>query len=194
MDPPVVRPATEAERRAVIDVITLAFVTDPLARWAVPNASDYLKYGPAFMDAFGCNGLPHGTAYVVGQFAGAALWLPPGVEPDGERMSAIAEKCVPADVQPEFAGVFEQMAGYHPHEPHWYLPIIGVDPALQGRGFGAALMRHAAQRFDRDGAIAYLESSNARNIPLYQRHGFEILGTVRVGSSPEIVPMLRMPR
>jgi ribosomal protein S18 acetylase RimI-like enzyme len=86
------------------------------------------------------------------------------------------------------------MARYHPDGPHWYLPMIGVDPARQGRGYGAALMRHATQIFDRDGAVAYLESSNARNIPLYQRHGFEVLGTVQVGSSPEIVPMLRMPR
>ena len=194
MNPPVVFSATEAQRRQVIDVITLAFVADPLARWAIPNASDYLKWTPDFIDAFGCNGLPHGSAYVVEGFAGAALWLPPGVQPDGDRMAAIAEQCVHADVLPDFSSVFEQMGNYHPKQPHWYLPMIGVDPAQQGRGFGAALMRHAAQRFDREGAVAYLESSNARNIPLYQRHGFEILGTVQVGSSPEIVPMLRTPR
>jgi ribosomal protein S18 acetylase RimI-like enzyme len=194
MNPPVVRSATEAERRAVIDVITLAFVADPLARWAVPNASTYLESMTDFVDAFGCNGLPFGTTYVAGDFAGAALWLPPGVEPDGERMAALTDQYADPNVKADFAAVFEQMGRHHPHEPHWYLPMIGVDPALQGRGYGAALMRHAAHRFDRDGSIAYLESSNARNIPLYQRHGFEILGTVQVGGSPEIVPMLRMPR
>lgn len=194
MNPPLVRSATESERRAVIDVITLAFVADPLARWAVPSPSAYLGAGRQFIDAFGCNGLPHGTTYVVADFAGAALWLPPGIEPDGQRMDAVAAECVPRDVLPDFAAVFEQMATYHPHEPHWYLPLIGVDPALQARGFGAALMRHAVQIFDREGAVAYLESSNARNVPLYQRHGFEILGTVQVGGSPEIVPMLRMPQ
>jgi ribosomal protein S18 acetylase RimI-like enzyme len=180
----------------VIDVITLAFVTDPIARWASPTAHGYLATMPDFIDAFGCCGLPHGTTYVVEGFAGAALWLAPGVEPDAARMAALMS--APSDaapaVQAELAAVFEQMGSYHPAEPHWYLPIIGVDPAQQGRGYGAALMRHAVQRFDRDGATAYLESSNARNIPLYQRHGFEILGTVQVGSSPEVVPMLRRPR
>jgi hypothetical protein len=39
-----------------------------------------------------------------------------------------------------------------------------------------------------------LESSNPRNITLYQRHGFEILGTIQIGSSPTLVPMLRPPR
>ena len=29
--------------------------------------------------------------------------------------------------------------------------------------------------------MAYLESSNPRNIPLYERHGFEALGEIQVG-------------
>jgi hypothetical protein len=33
-----------------------------------------------------------------------------------------------------------------------------------------------------------------RNIPLYQRHGFEITGNIQAGASPAIVPMLRRPR
>ena len=37
----------------------------------------------------------------------------------------------------------EQMANYHPREPHWYLPLMGVDPTCQGKGLGSALMRHA---------------------------------------------------
>lgn len=39
-----------------------------------------------------------------------------------------------------------------------------------------------------------LESTNPRNISLYQRHGFEVLATVKVGTSPPFVPMLRGPR
>ena len=46
---------------------------------------------------------------------------------------------------------------------------------------------------DRDGVLAYLESSNLRNVPLYERHGFEVLGAIQAGGSPSIVPMLRPP-
>jgi len=74
------------------------------------------------------------------------------------------------------------------------LPLVGVDPIAQGRGYGALLMRHAAHRFDAEGVPAYLESSNPRNISLYLRHGFEILGTIQVGDSPTVTPMLRRPR
>ena len=56
-------------------------------------------------------------------------------------------------------------------------PAIGVDPAHQGKG-----------------TPAYLESTNSANIPLYERHGFEVLATIQVGSSPPIFPMLRSAR
>jgi ribosomal protein S18 acetylase RimI-like enzyme len=90
--------------------------------------------------------------------------------------------------------VFAQMETYHPSEPCWYLPLIGVDPTCQGRGYGSALLRYALEQCDRDGMPAYLESSNPRNIPLYQRHGFEIIGAIQAGTSPTVVPMLRRRR
>ena len=191
--PPTVRSATEADRQRMLDVLTLAFVADPLARWGVPDPTQYLAGARSFFDAFGGNGVSHGSVYVVDDFAGAALWLPPGVEPDGERLGTLIETYCEPRVVPEFLAVFARMATFHPDAPHWYLPLIGVDPAKQGRGYGAALMRHAAEHFDRENALAYLESSNPRNIPLYQRFGFEVLDTIRVGSSPPITPMLRRP-
>jgi hypothetical protein len=47
---------------------------------------------------------------------------------------------------------------------------------------------------DRAGLAAYLESTNPRNISLYVRFGFEIVGTIQVGSSPPIFPMRRKPQ
>lgn len=188
---PKVRSATEADRQRVIGVITLAFAADPLARFGLADATAYLAAARTFIDAFGGNGFAHGSVYVVDDFAGAALWLPPAIEPDNERLLALVEANTSGRLRTDFLAVFERMATYHPDSPHWYLPLIGVDPAKQGRGYGAALMRHAVQRFDRDGALAYLESSNPRNISLYQRFGFEILGTIQVGSSPPVTPMLR---
>jgi hypothetical protein len=47
---------------------------------------------------------------------------------------------------------------------------------------------------DREQLPAYLEATSSRNVPLYERHGFEELGTIQRGGSPPIVPMLRRPR
>jgi ribosomal protein S18 acetylase RimI-like enzyme len=71
------------------------------------------------------------------------------------------------------------------------LLLLGVDPAFQRQGYGSALLADMLDRCDREHAAAYLESTNPRNIPLYQRHGFRLLGTVQVGSAPPLFPMSR---
>ena len=189
-----VRPAEPADEPAVVGVITLAFSADPMARWVQPDAGRYVATMPDATRAFGGRAFESQSAYVDDACRGAALWLAPGVEPDVERLIALFEANVPGDRLPDLLQIFEQMEHYHPAEPHWYLPVIGVDPACQGSGCGSALMRHACDLFDRDHVWAYLESSNPRNISLYERHGFERLGTIQVGSSPPIVPMSRRPR
>jgi ribosomal protein S18 acetylase RimI-like enzyme len=127
-------------------------------------------------------------------YAGAALWLPPDVRPEEDALITLLQQTGSAQVQKDGVKVFEQMGRYHPREPHWYLPFIGVDPFHQGKGYGTALMQHALLPCDRDHTLAYLESSNPKNIPLYERRGFELLGTIQVGTSPPIFPMLRTPR
>ena len=109
-------------------------------------------------------------------------------------MVALIERTVDAARLPTVYELFEQMGRYHPAEPHWYLPLVGVDPTRQGRGYGAALLRHALARIDREERLAYLESSNPANVPLYQRHGFEVIGTIQVGDAPPLFPMVRRPR
>lgn len=189
-----VRSASDADRHTVIGVITLAFAADPMVRWAFPDPATYLAVMPQIAAAFGGNGFPHGSAHFIDGGMGAAMWLPPGVMPDNERLAALVEEHGPADRQDDMTQVFEQMERYHPSDPCWYLPLIGVDPAHQGRGCGSALLQYALARCDRDGIPAYLESSNPRNISLYLRHGFEVIGDIQAGSSPTMAPMLRRPR
>lgn len=190
----IVRSAHETERQTVLAVITMAFSSDPMARWAYPDPATYLAVMPEVASAFGGNGFPHGAAHLIEGGMGAAMWLPPGVAPDDERLAALTDAHSPKERLGDMMQVFEQMDRCHPRDPCWYLPLIGVDPAHQGRGCGSALLEHALARCDRDCVPAYLESSNPRNISLYLRHGFEIIGNIQVGSSPTLVPMLRRPR
>jgi ribosomal protein S18 acetylase RimI-like enzyme len=189
-----VRTMTSTDQAQAIDTVLLAFAADPVARWTWPHPHQYVSSMPSQIRAFGGNAFTHGGAYCTDEYAGAALWLPPGVHPDEETLDEIMETTVSASIRGDARAVFEQMATYHPEGPHWYLPLIGVDPAHQGKGHGDALMTYALQRCDRDHAPAYLESTNPRNTSLYRRHGFEALGTIQVGSSPPLVPMLRPAR
>jgi ribosomal protein S18 acetylase RimI-like enzyme len=183
-----------ADADSAIATIVLAFSTDPAARWTFPDAHDYLTYFPEIVRGLGGNAFARGTGYQVGGFAGAALWLPPDVHSDEEALGAVVQSSVAAERQAEVFAVFERMASYHPREPHWFLPLIAVDPRCQGQGYGSTLLRHTLAQCDRDHTPAYLESSNPANIPLYERHGFVALGTIQEGSSPTIVPMLRAAR
>ena len=193
MTTPTIKSAMTADEAAVIAVITLAFSADPVARWTWSNSHQYLTHFPPFVRAFAGKAFAHGSAYYVDGYAGAALWLPPGVQPDEDTLMSLIQSTVGEWERGDLLAVFEQMGSYHPKEPHWYLPLIGVEAMHQGHSYGAALMEHALVPCDQDQTLAYLESTNPKNISLYQRHGFEILGTIQVGTSPPLFPMLRKP-
>jgi ribosomal protein S18 acetylase RimI-like enzyme len=186
--------ATASDEASIIKVLVRANWADPAARWVWPDSQQFLLHFPSFVRAFGGKAFTHGSAYYVDGFVGAALWLPPDVHPDENALIALLQRTVSGQIQKDFFPVFEQMGRYHPSEPHWYLPLMGVDPSQQGKGFGSALLHHTLFQPDRDNKLAYLESSNPRNISLYKRHGFELLGTIQTGTSPSIAPMLRRPK
>lgn len=189
-----IKTAAAVEENQAVAVVTLAFSTDPAARWIYPDSHDYLTHFPKFIRAFAGRAFECQSAYYVGDFAGAALWLPPDVQPNEDALIRLFEDTVADEIKEDLFSAFEQMGNYHPNEPHWYLPMIGVDTFKQGKGYGSALMQYALIRCDSDNKLAYLESSNPGNIPLYERFGFELLGTIQVGSSPPVFPMLREPR
>ena len=191
---PAIRVAASGDEASAVGAVVLAFGGDPVARWCWPDSHQYLTSMPRFTRAFGGGAFAHDSAFCTEDFGGAALWLPPDVHPDEAALGDIVEQTVSEPTRGELLTMLEQMAAYHPHEPHWYLPLIGVDPARQGSGYGGALMTHALQRCDREGRLAYLESTNPRNMSLYERHGFKALGRIQVGSSPPMIPMLRHPR
>lgn len=179
------------DRARLMQTIVLGFAADPMARWASPDPAVYLDRRLEFFDAMGGAAFDHGTAFVADDGAAVATWLPPGVAADHETMSAIIDDQTPASRKGEMDALFAKMAEFHLDEPHWYLPLIAADPTRQGEGLGTALMAAAVARIDADGRPAYLESSNPRNIPLYERFGFERAGEIQVGTSPPLTPMAR---
>ncbi len=183
-----------ADARPAIDALVLAFARDPIARWFFPRAAQYSRGFEAFAPVFGGAAFDRGTAFATQSLDGVALWLPPGAAPDEAATLACFERWVPSERLEQGLELMQQMGRYHPEEPHWYLPLIGVDPALQGRGFGAALLRHALAIIDGEEKLAYLESTNPANLSLYRRHGFEVLTTIQIGDVPPVFPMLREPR
>lgn len=182
----------EVER--AVNTQLASFIADPVMRWMWPEAHDFITHFPALVEGFGGGAFANDVADVSEDFSGGALWLPPGVLPDGPALERLINETVKEPARSEILSVLEQMDESHPKAEHWHLAFIGVDAAHQGNGVGAALMRHRLAVIDDHKVHAYLESSNPRNLPFYQRHGFEIIREIQVGGSPPVIPMLRTPR
>ena len=174
--------------------MTLAFSSDPPCRWAWPDPQQYLEAFPRFARAFGGGAIDLGTAHYCEGFSGVALWLPPGAAPGEESLVKVIEDSVAGERKSSMLSMFDQMDALHPQEAHWHLALIGVDPAHQGRGIGSALLSYVLNVCDAQKVSAYLEATSPRNVPLYERHGFEAVGSVQVADSPQIIAMLRKPR
>lgn len=194
---PLAEPApalSPVDRKRAVDVITIGFATDPVARWFWPEAADYLAWMPPFVAAFSGKALDHGTADLTPCGRAAAFWLPPGIHADEEALAALVERSIPTHRRDETDAFMARMEAFHPKEPCWHLAQIAADVIARGQGLGSALLRSGLKRCDAQGASAYLESSNPRNVLLYERFGFETIGEIQAGSSPVMHPMLRRPR
>ena len=83
----------------------------------------------------------------------------------------------------------------HVPEPHWYVLVVAVDPTLQGRGLGSALVEEGLARADHSNSPCYLETSEERNVRFYERYGLTVITKVALGrGGPPAWAMRREPR
>ena len=199
---PKVQAVGPEDSERAISALTLAFATDPCIRRFYPDPRDHLAHFPEMMRIQIAQPIKNRSAHYVEGFSAAAIWFPPaGPNTDVEaeqaarkRMDALIEDTAHKDGNDAVFAAVEKVAELHPKERHWYLFAIGVDPRHQNEGLGSMLMKHALPKVDADGALAYLESSSPRNVPFYERHGFEVVEVVQIGDSPRITLMAREPR
>ena len=186
--------ATASDMDRSIAALVTAFTSDPFIRWMLPEPIQYLTYFSQVLRFFAGRAFENASAYRSDDFMAVALWLPPGVHPDEESLGELMQTAVDEALQEEVFAVLEQVCNSHPEVEHWYLPAMGVDPQCQGKGYGSALLAHSLEVCDRAHQAAYLESTNPRNVDLYERFGFKVIGEIQAGSSPTILPMLRAAR
>lgn len=186
-----IRTATWDDEPRIAALMALAFANDPYVRWLLPDPLDYLRSSEKHVRLSAAPAFENGTAYVIGDFAGASVCLPPGtnINRTHENDADTPETNVPA----EFDELISKSAAYCPDTLHWLLAFIVVDPAQQGKGLGTAILKHTLDQCDRDKLPTFLESTNIANTTLYKRFGFKLLAKVTVGQSPARYPMLRQP-
>lgn len=73
------------------------------------------------------------------------------------------------------ARVLATLHAHHSPERHWHVGPVGVEPGLQGRGIGAAVMGRCCEAMDDAGELAFLETEKPENVVFYRRLGFEVV-------------------
>ena len=184
-------PVSRTDQASAYATLVSAFADDPVERWLYPDRQTYLERFPGFLAAFGGKAFDEHTVWGLAEFAAIAMWLPPGVEPDGGAIVGYLTDSVAPAKHADLYAVLEQMDAAHPSFPHWYLPWFGVDAALQGTGLGGRLLKLCLDIVDPDHLPAYLETPNPRTVPFYERHGFVVTGHAQARTCPPIVFMLR---
>lgn len=196
--PPIIRNARSADLETLVSTLSDSFAGDPMFNWVFPKTELYAHFFWLLVrDVY----LPRGIVHLEDQGRAAALWLPPE-----ERFKVAPRlgllrfglKLIRKNGLRSVLRLHRQgsvFAKHYPTEPHYYLQFIGCRSVEQGRGLGSALLREGLKICDDHGMPAYLECSNPRNVPLYQRHGFRIRAQQAVGKNgPMAWFMWREPR
>ena len=195
-----IRKLTPADAGGAALALAQAFAEDPHFSWIVRDpATRVSRLERAFTIFARRLWLPPDEAYGHERLIGAALWMPPGAWHVSVwtqlRLGPATARVLGRDM-PRLLRALTFIERKHPRTPdHWYLPIIGVARAWQGRGYGAALLRPMLERCDAELIPAYLEASSPRNRALYERHGFAVMEECRYADdAPPLWRMWREPR
>lgn len=187
-----------ADVDAVAADLAAAFVHDPVTDWfsRTDAQRDAARLG-FFRHLLKELILPQGEALRPASGGGAAVWMPS--ESLGPNPLWKEAQALPMLLRLTGWGRFsrlltlrEVMDKHHPMDrPHSYLWFLGVAPEAQGHGVGSRLLKAKLDQLDAAGTPAFLETATERNLSLYRRHGFEIIGEYRPADGPLIWAMWR---
>lgn len=176
------RRATAADAERTAQTLSNAFINDPVTSW-IGRRDTKRDAGRLGMFRYLVNslGVASNELWIADDYSVAALWVPPA---RADLKQPLLQELMMIPTILSFTGLsgisrvsaFRKAAdAHHPKTtPHFYLMTIGVDPQFQGQGLGSAILEATLAHIDRQRLPAYLESSSPKNVPLYQRHGFEV--------------------
>jgi ribosomal protein S18 acetylase RimI-like enzyme len=180
-------------------VFALSFNEDPVLSWIIRQDNKRLEALTDLFKFYLNDAYQGGAETTTNDLMACAIWVPPEKENHSISLSWISK--LPRYFHwaglgrvRRFLSFVDACEGKRPSEPYYYLDSIGVDPDHQGKGYGSMLLKYTLDHFDSEGLPAYLESSNIRNNPLYERYGFRTLSEIHLSGGPTLWCMWREPK
>jgi ribosomal protein S18 acetylase RimI-like enzyme len=197
-----VKTAASGELDRAADVLSAAFIHDPILDWFMREdpKRDAARLG-FFRLIVRAVAFPDGAVELTPGGGAAALWIPSekmNAQPLHRELRALPTllNATGLDRFARLMALRGAMDAHHPMErAHDYLWFIGVDPRMQGQGLGSILIKDRTNRLDAAGRCAFLQTATPRNVTLYHRHGFEVVADYRPDTDgPLIWAMWRDPK
>ena len=177
--------ATNDDRDLIITILSSSFMDNQSVNYLIPQLSDKQKRIQALMDYSFETCRLFGEIYISDDDRGCALISFPERKKTTFRsllteikliFKAIGFENISKAIQREKA-----ISKHYPDGNIYYLWFIGVMPEFQGRGIGEKLMREILADADRMKRAVYLETSTLKNIPWYEKFGFEVYNELDFG-------------
>ena len=191
--------AMEDQLTRIADMLGRAFFADPLFTYIYPDEDERrnrLSDDVAFLARYGHR---FGDVIVTPEETGCAIWLPPGETALLPERAAQISTPFPAPPLSDaararwnhFTGTIDHLHHQLMPAPHWYLVVLGVEPAYQGQGIGSAVLAPIVAQADQAGQPCYLETVQVKNLSFYQNHGFAVIREVDLPGAGRHIWLLR---
>lgn len=181
-----IRLATVLDLDHAADTLAAAFDDYAWTKYVIPEQG-YRERLRALQRLYLTHALTHGVVVVTADISGVAALLPQSAPEPGPAMIGQV-----VSLHGERIGRLDSGLAHTPTADAWALETLGVAPFAQGLGIGSTLIVAAVREVQtRGGKLIRLETSDERNIQLYQRHGFEITAQVTEINGPSIWAMQR---
>jgi len=190
------RVAGPSDLDRVVEIMVGAFYDDPVWSWAFPDPALRRSQQRRFWRLHVEGAARYRSVWLNAGETAAAVWIPPkgtALTPAQEaQVEPLLTEMLGPDDATRLLSAEDMFDRARPHQvDHYYLSLLGTDPAHRGRGLGLALLNQTLTCADEDDVPAYLEASNPANIALYERYGFRPHSTVTLPAGPEVTTMWR---
>ncbi|AYJ47282.1 GNAT family N-acetyltransferase [Rhodococcus sp. P1Y] len=182
MNNPDIRIAATDDLIAAADTLAAAFADYPWTRWVIPE-DNYTARLHELQHLYLQHAHRHGVVLITDDYAGVAALLPGDAPmPADETMARIIDL---------YADRINRLSPGESTPGSWTLETLGVNTHSQGRGIGGRLIEKAIEEVDkRNATVLALETSDLRNVRLYERHGFSIVSHSAPRDEPEVWSMI----